>query len=81
RVLDHVLANLVKPIDPSAPSETALEVLVDVAADIHRQDSASDEPLTAEDFRMIAEVIHDFLTNETRGVEQLYEVARGAKGY
>jgi hypothetical protein len=81
RVLDHVLANLVKPIDPSAPSETALEVLVDVAADIHRQDSASDEPLTADDFRMIAEVVHDFLTNETRGVEQLYEVVRGAKGY
>lgn len=81
RVLDHVLANLVKPIDTTQPSETALEVLVDVAADVHRFDSSDGGPLTDDDYRVISESVYDFLTNETRGVEQLYEVVRGAKGF
>jgi hypothetical protein len=80
RAFDHLVANLVKPIDPSQPSKTALEVLIDVAADIHRADSASDEPLTAEDYRLIADNVRRFLIDDTRGVEQLYEVVRGAKG-
>ena len=79
-VLDHVLANLVKPIDENKPSETALEVLVDVAADVHRLDCTSEEPLTAEDYRVISDSVHEFLTDETRGMEQIYEVVRGAEG-
>ena len=55
-------------------------MLIDVAADIHRADSASDEPLTAEDYRLIADNVRRFLIDDTRGVEQLYEVVRGAKG-
>ena len=79
-VLDHVLANVVKPIDETQPSETALEVLVDVATDIHRLDSSNEDPLTGEDYRVIAESVGQFLTDETRGVEQIYEVVRGAEG-
>lgn len=80
RVLDHVLANLVKPIDETQPSETALEVLADVAADVHRLDSSNEEPLTSEDYRVIADSVREFLTDETRGMEQIYEVVRGAEG-
>ncbi|MFW5740301.1 MAG: hypothetical protein ACOC1F_08040 [Myxococcota bacterium] len=80
RVLDHVLANLVKPIDDTQPSETALEVLIDVATDVHRYDSSEEQPLSAEDYRVISESVHEFLTDETRGMEQLYEVVRGAEG-
>jgi len=80
QVLEHVLANLVKPIDESQPSETALEVLIDVAADIHRLDSSNEEPLADEDYRVISDSVHEFLTDKTRGMEQLYEVVRGAKG-
>ena len=80
QVLEHVLANLVKPIDDTQPSETALEVLVDVATDIHRSDSSNEEPLADDDFRVISNSVHEFLTDETRGMEQLYEVVRGAKG-
>ncbi|PIE05892.1 MAG: hypothetical protein CSA75_02355, partial [Sorangium cellulosum] len=79
-VLDHLLANIVKPIDESQPSQTALEVLIDVSADIHRYDSGDDQPLSAEDYRVIAESLHYFFTDRTRGVEQVYEVVRGAKG-
>ena len=80
RVLDRVLPNLVKPIDPSEPSKTALEVLIDVAADVHRYDSAEAEPLAGEDYRVIAESVREFLVDDKRGMEQLYEVVRGAKG-
>lgn len=80
RALDHVLANLVKPIDDTQPSQTALEVLIDVAADIHRYDSEDADPLTDQDFRVISDSVHKFLTDETRGMEQLYEVVRGANG-
>ncbi|MCU0690532.1 MAG: hypothetical protein MUF54_03950, partial [Polyangiaceae bacterium] len=79
-VLDHILPNLVKPIDKSMPPETAIEVLIDVAADVHRHDSAEQEPLTAEDYRVIASSLNEFLTDERRGMEQLYTVVRAAEG-
>jgi hypothetical protein len=36
--------------------------------------------LTAEDYRVIASSLNEFLTDERRGMEQLYTVVRAAEG-
>lgn len=81
RVLDHILPNLVKPIDATGSSETALEVLMDVAADVSRYDSSKEtEPLSPDDYRYIGTAARDFLVSPNRGMEQLYTVVRGREG-
>ncbi len=79
-VLDQILPNLVKPIDDSGSSKTALEVILDVAADVNRYDSSQDGPLTPDDYKQVATAAHDFLVSPTRGMEQLYTVVRGREG-
>jgi hypothetical protein len=79
-VIEHLLANLVKPIDPKEPSKTALEVLADVAADVSRLDSSDPGPLSPQDYGAIATSVRDFLVSPTRGMEQLYTVVRSRNG-
>lgn len=79
-VVEHLLANLVKPIDPSKPSETALEVLMQVAMDVGRIDSADEGPYRPEDFGTIAAAVRDLLVSPTRGMEQFYTVVRSRNG-
>lgn len=80
RVLDQILPNLVKPIDDSGTSKTALEVIVDVAADVNRYDSSQDGPLSPDDYKQVAQAAHEFLVSPNRGMEQLYTVVRGREG-
>ncbi|KYG03815.1 hypothetical protein BE21_04300 [Sorangium cellulosum] len=72
--MDHVLPALVTPMkdDGRAP----LEVFVDAFADVHRVEAASGEPLAAEDYRQVLVSLRDFLTDETRGLEQIYAILR-----
>lgn len=79
-VLDHILPNLTKPIYEDRPSKTALEVFVDVTADVHRYDSSEDGPLSAEDYKVIGQSMRDFLISPNRGMEQLYTVVRDRDG-
>jgi hypothetical protein len=80
RVLDQILPNLVKPIDDSGTSKTALEVIVDVALDVNRVDSSQGGPLSPEDYKQVAASVKDFLVSPNRGMEQLYTVVRGREG-
>ncbi|MCL2823446.1 MAG: hypothetical protein FWD57_05585 [Polyangiaceae bacterium] len=79
RVFDHMAPNLVEQIYQDPLSDTVLEVLVDVLLDVHRLDSLATEPMAADDYRAVADVTRRFLTDETRGLEQLYELVRRAK--
>jgi hypothetical protein len=80
-VVEHLLANVVKPIDESQPSKTALEVLIEVAGDVSRVDSSDEGPYTPDDFGTIAASVRDFLVSPTRGMEQLYTVVRSRDGH
>lgn len=81
RALDTVLKQIVAPIDSSGQSLTPLEVFVDTIAEIGRLDSArADAPLTPEDYRAVANMVSDFMTSKTRGMEQFYEIVRHRHG-
>ncbi|MBI5537194.1 MAG: hypothetical protein HY898_31020 [Deltaproteobacteria bacterium] len=79
-VVEHILANVVKPIDDSQPSKTALEVLAEVAGDVSRVDSSNTGPLAPDDWGAISRSVTDFLVSPTRGMEQLYTVVRSRNG-
>ena len=81
-VFNMVLANLTEPVDPSNPSsKTVIEVLMDVMLSVNRHDSADTGPMTANDYKVMIESVYMLLTDRTRGLEQLYEMIRGASGY
>jgi hypothetical protein len=77
-VLDRILPNLVTPASES--KRAPLEVLIDVAADVNRIDSSSEDPLSPEDYGAIFHTVDAFLTDDTRGMEQFYTIVRGRNG-
>ena len=104
QVLTTALRNLVTPMTAStgaadgggksgALTESPLEVMMDVIADVNRttpatttvktsKGSASTENLvTPADYAAISAQVEDFLTNKTSGLEQFYEIVRlGTEG-
>jgi hypothetical protein len=83
RVLDRILVNLFSPMDPGDPnSQTPIEVFLDVIGEVNRYDADSprDRPLDGIDFGFIFATLRDFMTNETRGMEQFYEIVRHRDG-
>ncbi len=82
-VLDRILKNLVTPMDPNDPqSMTPIEVFLDTAAEVNRVDASAktDEPLSAQDYAYAFGSARDFLTSNTRGLEQLYEIVKHRNG-
>jgi phosphopantetheinyl transferase (holo-ACP synthase) len=83
RVMDRILANLFTPLDPADPnSQTPIEIFLDTIAEVNRHDSdlPREQPLGAADFRFIFATMRDFMTHETRGMEQFYEIVRHRDG-
>lgn len=81
RSVDTVLKRIVTPVDSSGESLTPLEIFVDTIAEIGRIDSSRGEaPLTPDDYSGIANMIIDFMTSKTRGLEQLYEIVQHRHG-
>ena len=71
------------PIDPlDDQSPTPLGVLLDTIAEVNRFDASvsQDEPLDADDYRLVFATVRDFLTSETRGMEQFYEIIHHRNG-
>ena len=76
-----MLKNLVTPVDGSKDSLTPLEIFIDTIGEIGRFDSSlGDSPFTPDDYRAVADMIGDFMTSKTRGMEQLYEIVRNRHG-
>ncbi len=77
-VLDYVLPALVTPMD-DGQGLTPVEVIMNAIADVERAD-ASDEavhtPLGAEDYRLVFKSVREFLTDPSRGFEQLYYIVQ-----
>jgi hypothetical protein len=75
--LDLLLQNLVTPmLDADGnPGLSPIEVVMDVAAEVDREDaSLGDEPLAPTDYGFIFDVVKDFFTDDSRGMEQLYSI-------
>lgn len=83
RYQDRILANLVAPIDGANPdSPTPLEIFLDTFAEVNRIDARAprEEPLSPDDLQMVFATMRDFMTDKTRGMEQLYEIMRHRNG-
>ena len=79
QVLTQVITNLVTPIkDGSFNGDTPLDVLIDVVADVNREDLTKkyNGTLAKDDYAFVAANVVDFLMNKERGLEQFYEVIR-----
>jgi hypothetical protein len=78
QVVPVALANLVTPMTgpDGKPTETPLEVFMDVAADVNRADPTSTAKLTGTDYANIANEVQGFLTDPQRGMEQFYAIVR-----
>jgi hypothetical protein len=79
QVLAVALGNLVTPInDGSFKGQAPLEVIIDVIADVNRNDPTQpyDGALQRTDYTKVSENVVDFLTNKEHGLEQFYEVIR-----
>ncbi len=73
--LDVMLPRLVTPIDGGA-SPSPIEIFIDTIADVHRIDASSQEPLSPDDYTTILRSVREFLTSETRGMEQFYYIVQ-----
>jgi hypothetical protein len=78
QILPQLLANLVTPMKDSTghPTQTPLEVIIDVIADVNRTDPSLTSKLQPSDYGSIAGQVDDFLMNKQFGLEQLYEIVR-----
>lgn len=79
QVLAVALGNLVTPInDGSFKGQAPLEVIIDVIADVNRNDPTQpyEGTLNRSDYANVSENVVDFLINKERGLEQFYEVIR-----
>ena len=79
QVLAVALGNLVTPIkDAGFKGQTPLEVIIDVIADVNRNDptKAYEGTLNRGDYANVSNNVVDFLMNRERGLEQFYEVIR-----
>lgn len=77
-VMDHVLPAAVTPMDGGA-DRAPLEIIIDAIADIHRIDAeaeATNNPLGTDDYAAMFTTVHDFLTDDTRGLEQFYFIVQ-----
>jgi hypothetical protein len=64
--------------DGSFKGQAPLEVIIDVIADVNRNDPSKpyEGTLDRGDYKNVSENVVDFLTNKERGLEQFYEVIR-----
>src|SRR5207302_71216 len=75
QILPQILARLVTPMKDGTGhlTQTPLEVIIDVIADVNRQDPSLTSKLQSPDYGAIAAQVSDFLMNKQFGLEQFYE--------
>ncbi|HJL00054.1 MAG TPA: hypothetical protein RMH85_21665 [Polyangiaceae bacterium LLY-WYZ-15_(1-7)] len=73
RTLREVLANLVSLQENG---ETPLETIIDVVAEVNRVEPNAGGPLRADDHRSVLGNTNEFLVDERRGLERIYDVVQ-----
>jgi hypothetical protein len=72
-VVDQVLPNLVTPMD-NGQNLSPIEIFMDVISDVNRIDASSQDAFAPDDYQGIMNTMSSFMTDQTRGVEQLYTI-------
>lgn len=72
-VMDHVLPNLVTPMDDGT-NLSPIEIFMDVIADVNRIDASDSGPMAPDDYQGVMSTMNGFMLDKTRGLEQLYTI-------
>jgi len=72
-VMDHVLPLLVTPMDDGA-NVSPIEIFMDVITDVNRIDASSTGAFASDDYEAVMSTMNGFMTDKTRGLEQLYTI-------
>jgi hypothetical protein len=72
-VMDHVLPNLVTPMD-KGQNLSPIEIFMDVIADVNRIDASDAGAFAPDDYEGVMGTMQNFMTDKTRGIEQLYTI-------
>jgi hypothetical protein len=78
-VINQVLPNLVTPID-NGMNLSPIEIFMDVIADVNRIDSSNSGALAPDDYEAITGTMKSFMTDDTRGMQQLYTIIQKRPG-
>ncbi|MAQ19456.1 MAG: hypothetical protein CMN30_32235 [Sandaracinus sp.] len=70
-----ILRNLVS-LPPETGGETPLEVLVDVVAEVNRARPGDGTPMLADDHEAVLQSTHEYLSDEYRGLERIFDVVQ-----
>ena len=78
QILPQILTRLVTPMKDTTGhlTQTPLEVIISVIADVNRTDPSQTTKLASGDYGAVAGQVNDFLMNKTFGLEQFYEIVR-----
>ncbi|CAN5753544.1 hypothetical protein BH09MYX1_BH09MYX1_20450 [soil metagenome] len=78
QILTQVMTRLVTPMKDKngRSSQSPLDVIIDVIADVNRVDPSRTDKLDAADYKSITHEVNEFLLNKERGIEQFYEIVR-----
>jgi len=78
QILPQILTRLVTPMKDGTGrlTQTPLEVIISVIADVNRADPSQTTKLASGDYGSISGQVSDFLMNKQFGLEQFYEIVR-----
>jgi len=72
-VLDTLMPSFVTPMD-GGTGPSPIEIIMDTISDVNRIDASSEHPLDAEDYRAVWRTMNEFMSDDTRGLEQFYHI-------
>ncbi len=73
--LPVLLRNLVS-LPPETGGETPLEIIIDVVAEVNRARPGDGTPMLADDHAEVLGTAHEYLTDEYRGLERMWDVVQ-----
>jgi hypothetical protein len=72
-VVDQILPLAVTPMDMGT-NVSPIEIFMDVIADVNRIDASSQGAFSPNDYQGVMHTMNGFMTDQTRGLEQLYTI-------
>ena len=78
QILTQILTRLVTPMTDSTgrATQTPIEVILDVIADVNRVDPSQTNKLAPADYGAVMGQVNSFLMDKQFGLEQFYEIVR-----
>jgi hypothetical protein len=71
--MNYVLPNLVTPME-NGTNLSPIEIILEVISEVNRRHAKSPAPRESGDYEGITGTVKAFMTDDTRGLEQIYTI-------